>query len=811
MLSPLVVVWLFLFLTIVHVSSSSSSSSPTSAPTTSAPTTPAPSTPIPTTLAPITSTPTTSVPTSPAPTTLAPSPASPLPSPAVSSAPTTVGPTNTSSSLAPSFAPSSFSQAPSTRPTTSPLILFQPFEFWAMNSTALNISLSTALSSYEDDTEDFVRIFKGHVFQMMSWPNYPYGPRIDVIKLKALSSNSMSMNIVMEKSYNEALASRIQNNLNNSTNSNGGCVGYICNVSQVLGSESVKYCKSVGWASKCPAACHQNECNHDETPNNQCLLNADWETYTCSCLSMNFRTGANAQTCDPLTEVSIVGVIGVAITGFLVALILFFLIWRQYALYHRGRFREPARTLARPQRVNTIGRISPVNQSRRTSSISPATNTSASPDNSLTVNGSTGMNPSGSRIGRPSSAAARGLIRSAALSPTRPAEKVKRTSGSKQVSPDLDPFNHKVNNKFQQMNFDGQKTKFSRLQAFTVFVSATCALVPAGLGLIIVTTDIVRQELRYDNLEGCDLTRNPAGTICLVKMVIDQDMQAPLHFHYRLNSFYQNHRSYVISRDEKQLRGADDPEKELPNCEPLSEWEDDMQAPFFTPTFIHANSTKNNTNMSNNATNVSSGVSKLKKLFPCGLIAQSWFNDMFGACYTSQNETFCDPLEKENWNKQNIVYEWDKKYKFLEREPRSNETRRNYFLGYQMPSLQDEDFIGWMRVAPKDSFSKFYRNILNQSLKAGDTLTFVIQNNFPSQAWEGQKAIVISTASMFGGKTNALGQLYVTVGCMSAVFAVVLWLFGGADAQYHTMCQNCCSRSSRRRSMNVPKDGMRLD
>jgi|TARA_B110000971_G_C19688775_1_gene354473 hypothetical protein len=35
-------------------------------------------------------------------------------------------------------------------------------------------------------------------------------------------------------------------------------------------------------------------------------------------------------------------------------------------------------------------------------------------------------------------------------------------------------------------------------------------------------------------------------------------MKAPVHLYYQLDNFYQNHRRYVKSRDDKQMRGVDD-------------------------------------------------------------------------------------------------------------------------------------------------------------------------------------------------------------------------------------------------------------
>ena len=59
---------------------------------------------------------------------------------------------------------------------------------------------------------------------------------------------------------------------------------------------------------------------------------------------------------------------------------------------------------------------------------------------------------------------------------------------------------------------------------------------------------------------NCDATvswervdHNPCG----VKIIVPQDMEPPIYMYYKLTNYYQNHRRYVRSRDDLQLRGDD--------------------------------------------------------------------------------------------------------------------------------------------------------------------------------------------------------------------------------------------------------------
>lgn len=747
----------------VSLSSAPTTASPT-APTTTAPTTAptteepthAPTTPAPT-IAPTTAVPTTSEPTA--------APTTPVPSIApTTSAPTTHTPTTHTPTLNLTVAPSSTPTGPQL-PVLRPFVPFAPRQ--PMNSTLINLTFDVENYQIRFDA-DFLRRLKGNIFTAMNFSTFPRGPPIDIINVRQRNDDTMTLSVVMEESYTNALITFL--GARNGTN----CTGYLCSLLTVSASEVTHFCSDIGWARTCPTGCAHTKCA--DNVNNKCILSADGTGYSCSCLSMGYRTGANSETCDALPQVGIGGVIAVAVICFIAGVVLMIVVWKRYTRYQKTLKDKDTSHIVRPTQR---GRPSPGDAGRRLSSSVSQSTRDSSRRNSRLIRSST----------------SRGLTRSPSPSTASTKHLNLKPMVNRDV-PHLDPFKHPVNNNFQQMNFSGEKKRFSRLQAFTVFFSATCALVPSGLGLIIVTTDIVRQEMRYDNLPDCDLLRNPQGTVCLVTMTIEQDMAAPIHVHYRLNGFYQNHRSYVMSRDEKQLRNQSSFDSALPNCEPLNTGEGMFSPPAIKPSFQGNTSTPPPSNFS----------TRELQLYPCGLVAQSWFNDEFIACHRVQNESFCDPFTADDWAKEGIIYEWDKQKKFVDRPLTPTETKWNHFLGYEMPSLEDEDFIVWMRVAPRSAFSKFYREIKTTSLLAGDQVTFAIKSSYPVEVFGGSKSIVLSTASFFGGKTTALGQLYVVVGILSAIIAVILWLFGGREAHY----RECCKKS--RHDMTSPLGGgIRLD
>ncbi len=99
---------------------------------------------------------------------------------------------------------------------------------------------------------------------------------------------------------------------------------------------------------------------------------------------------------------------------------------------------------------------------------------------------------------------------------------------------------------------------------------------------------VVQVQQRYDNSFN---TACAIGQQCTLRLSITQDMAAPVYFYYQLVNFYQNHRRYVKSRSDGQLRG--DLTADTSSCDPL----------------------------------ISNGPGPLT-VYPCGLIANSFFNGM---------------------------------------------------------------------------------------------------------------------------------------------------------------------------------------
>ena len=119
---------------------------------------------------------------------------------------------------------------------------------------------------------------------------------------------------------------------------------------------------------------------------------------------------------------------------------------------------------------------------------------------------------------------------------------------------------------------------------------------------------VVEVSRRYDNDPACEAEffatseeratmrqTDGRGVQCSVNVMVPQTMKAPVFVYYELDNFYQNHRRYVKSRSDDQLRG-----------EPFS-------GSTCAPELERVNAT----------------TGEKTTINPCGLMAWSYFNDTY--------------------------------------------------------------------------------------------------------------------------------------------------------------------------------------
>ena len=199
--------------------------------------------------------------------------------------------------------------------------------------------------------------------------------------------------------------------------------------------------------------------------------------------------------------------------------------------------------------------------------------------------------------------------------------------------------------------------------------------------------------------------------VCSLLIHIPTDLKPPVLLYYRLTNFYQNHRRYVKSLDSDQLKGTAVQNSSLGACNPLDKdhtW----------------------------------GAKHGKAYYPCGLIANSIFNDTFSDPKLLNKPDTPDgvPYEMKNtsiaWASDKALYGITK-YNAGDIVPPPNWALRypkNYTENNPPPNLkEDEGFQVWMRTAGLPNFSKLAKRNDSDTMSCGSYQLDIDDSSCPYQ------------------------------------------------------------------------------
>lgn len=269
-------------------------------------------------------------------------------------------------------------------------------------------------------------------------------------------------------------------------------------------------------------------------------------------------------------------------------------------------------------------------------------------------------------------------------------------------------------------------------------------------GTVITVYDaaVVEVVVDYTECNGCHTMNYNDTCQCNMTVEVSKKIPKPVYVQYQLDGFYQNHRRYVISRDDNQLLGKWDT-KPSKSCAP---YRTDAEGNY---------------------------------IVPCGAIANSLFNDTFellsrsdgtlpiletGIAWASDKEhRFKNP---DNWVEQLRKSDsrftkppsWSKNLWELDEENESNN------------GLKNEHLIVWMRTASLPNFRKPWGRIDHDQPGFEDGLpkgeyTLEISYNYPVKMFGGQKSFILTNTSVYGTLNEFLGIAYLLVGSVSMVIA----------------------------------------
>ncbi|ODV60829.1 CDC50/LEM3 family protein, partial [Ascoidea rubescens DSM 1968] len=240
--------------------------------------------------------------------------------------------------------------------------------------------------------------------------------------------------------------------------------------------------------------------------------------------------------------------------------------------------------------------------------------------------------------------------------------------------------------------------------------------------------------------------------ICRIQFYLSNSINPPIYLFYKLTNFYQNHRKYVESYDLGQLKGKAVSKDDLDSrCDPLSTDEETD-----------------------------------KIIYPCGLIANSFFNDSFSnpillnpsnTNSNSPNITFNFSQAGISWSSDRSLYK-KTTYDIENIVPPPNWSKK-YPNGYTEDNLPDfstdEIFQNWMRTAALPNFMKLVGKNTTDSLPDGN-YQIDIEMNYPVEIYGGKKYIIITSNSVIGGRNLSLGIAYIVLAALSLLFALIFLL-----------------------------------
>ncbi|KAJ2612805.1 alkylphosphocholine resistance protein lem3 [Coemansia sp. RSA 1804] len=241
---------------------------------------------------------------------------------------------------------------------------------------------------------------------------------------------------------------------------------------------------------------------------------------------------------------------------------------------------------------------------------------------------------------------------------------------------------------------------------------------------------------------------------CTITFALPKDLEPDVFLYYRLTSFYQNHRRYTRSFDVDQLKGKVRTASDLDggDCSPLD------------------------------SHSVDGGAKR--PYYPCGLIANSIFNDTIGLPVLT-NPPGNRPPATYVMTESGIAWESDRKrVNPTSYTPDQVYPPPNWFAKYGaeynesagIPDLsQNEHFLVWMRTAGLPTFRKLYMKNTGETMQSG-TYSIDVVMNYDTRSFGGTKSIVISTTSFIGGRNPVLGIAFIVVGglcvLLGCIFAI---------------------------------------
>eukprot|EP00611_Tribonema_gayanum_P010950 TRINITY_DN2106_c0_g1_i2.p1 TRINITY_DN2106_c0_g1~~TRINITY_DN2106_c0_g1_i2.p1 ORF type:complete len:371 (-),score=98.45 TRINITY_DN2106_c0_g1_i2:131-1243(-) len=302
-----------------------------------------------------------------------------------------------------------------------------------------------------------------------------------------------------------------------------------------------------------------------------------------------------------------------------------------------------------------------------------------------------------------------------------------------------------------------------------------------GAGIFAASTTAKEYKVQYDGvgtspaiLSDCGISTTNEDKTCTVTISVKDKMEAPVYVYYQLDNFYQSHRRYVASLSPSQLMGSNVQGDSL--CSPLKKNGDQ----WLNPCGLVANS------MFNDVFTVSTAPAPFDATAPAAYMRETgiaWPNDIdrfsqpdgfvkkscggnaactscLGAGYTD-----CGVATDADGKRWAYYYPNDATTQYL------HETYPKVVS--PLEGVTNEHFMVWMRTAALPTFRKLY-GIIDSDIPGGWDVQFDINANFLVANFNGKKSIVLASSVGVGGFNGALGIAYLVIGGVLLLVGLLL-------------------------------------
>jgi hypothetical protein len=286
----------------------------------------------------------------------------------------------------------------------------------------------------------------------------------------------------------------------------------------------------------------------------------------------------------------------------------------------------------------------------------------------------------------------------------------------------LEKYESLKKSKFRQQKLLGWRPVPTLSCVTIIFVSFAVFFILVGILILVFTSQVKEVIARYDRVrtyenETDPYCRNDKEVPDLCSFSVPEKMKKPIMIYYQVDGFSQNHRAYMESKSDKQLKGETvSPEELKKQCE-----------------YGYLNDNEG--------------------AIPCGLMVKTYPDDKFKEWKIDGNEDISLKVE-------GIAYETDKeKYKKLGQD-----------ISPFSINVTEERFMIWMRPSPFKNPRKLWGIIDKNDIVS--TVSFSVETG-DHYLYENKRYLILSTRNVFGGKSSFLGLIYIIFGIICLATSIV--------------------------------------